>query len=254
MLLPSPLLSLFPHCKHDRECHQPLICNFVQAQQTADVIKESELARRFELHCSKNHFKKCPKPRNRQSCGGASAPAWKPIPILINIRKTWMQIRGAVRLLCGHVYLNGQSVTRTLSTGRKEEILSAAQQAGGERYKLCVDTANNTINKSVRDNSCTETNGGGCSGERRSTWLLSPEKSAAVELFHRWQPIKLPLTPITFQQVTVAPSDECYMHDSNLSQLTFFMSYNYSNPINFLAFFYNARWNAVVTFSFQFLE
>lgn len=144
------------------------------------------------------------------------------------------------------MYLNGQIVTPTLSTGRKEEILSAAQQTAGERYKLCVDTANNIINKSVRDNSCMEMNGGGCSGERRSAWLLLPEKSAAVDLFHRCQPIKLPLTPFTFQQITVASSDECYMHDSNLSKLTFFMSYNYSNPINFLAFFNNAR--------FQFLE
>lgn len=68
-----PLFSFsLPHCKHG-SVNQPLICNFVQPQQTADV-KKSE-------HCSKIILRSALNHKTDMSCGRVSAFAWKPFHI-----------------------------------------------------------------------------------------------------------------------------------------------------------------------------
>lgn len=102
-----------------------------------------------------------------------------------------MQIWGAVRLLCGHVHLNGQSVTRTLSCGEKTKFSVQLSMQEGDDSKPVLTSKQNTQQVSERVIYGDEQN-------RKFSQRLDSqqaEKSKAVELFtvtRCQEPIKLP--------------------------------------------------------------
>lgn len=124
---PSPSLFLIANTT---ECHQQLICKFVQTHETANVKKKkkSELAQWFECHMGEFQFVHESNSRF---------------------------LKASERLKCKCEVLSGYSVVMWVwhCPWVEKEILYAAQWAAGGWYKPCVDAAN-----TVKDNSFLEMN------------------------------------------------------------------------------------------------